>query len=157
MGSVHLVRRWGSHDAGSTVDVDDTMAAWLVGNHFAERPDAPGTASAGVLAPGGQGADLRAGGDLSRPGTPRWQRSSRVEGVTEDNPEGNHVNRAAKVAGAPRAFAEKAIPASGKQGDAAPVGSSVASPASGETAKAAAGEKKVVAEGEEKKNPRFSW
>ena len=101
MASVQLVRRWGSHDAGQSVDVDDTMAAWLYGNHYAEERE--GNASAGVLAPGSHGADLRAGGDLSRPGVPQWSRGPRVEGVSEDNPEGNFVNRGVRVAGAPKA------------------------------------------------------
>lgn len=103
MFSVQLVRRWGSHAAGTTVEVDDQMAAWLVGTNHAELPDRPGTASAGVLAPGGCGADLRAGGDLSRPGTPRWSRGPRTVNPTEDNVEGTFVNRAGKVQGAPKA------------------------------------------------------
>jgi hypothetical protein len=104
MASVQLVRRWGSHDAGQSVEVDDQMAAWLYGNHYAEERE--GTASAGVLAPGTHGADPRAGGDLSRPGTPRWSRGPRTEGVTEDNPEGNHVNRSARVPGAPKSVGD---------------------------------------------------
>jgi len=102
MSSVQLVRRWGSHESGSTVEVDDTMAAWLLGNHYAEEQGKEGTASAGALAPGSHGADLRAGGDLSRPGRPQWSRGPRVEGVSEDNPEGNHVNRGVRVHGAPK-------------------------------------------------------
>jgi len=101
--NVLLVRRWGSHDAGQSVEVDDTMATWLTGNHYAELPGKEGTASAGVLAPGSHGADLRAGGDLSRPGRPQWSRGPRVEGASEDNPEGNFVNRGVRVAGAPKA------------------------------------------------------
>jgi len=100
MNSVQLVRRWGSHDAGSTVEVDDQMAAWLTGNHYAEKRE--GDAAAGVLAPGAHGADLRAGGDLSRPGVPQWSRGPRTMNVTEDNPEGEHVNRGVRVAGAPK-------------------------------------------------------
>lgn len=132
MASVQLVRRWGSHDAGQSVEVDDTMAAWLIGTNHAEDPNRPGTASAGVLAPGRHGADLRAGGDLSRPGRPQWSRGPRVEGVSDDNPEGNHVNRAGKVHGTPKAAGDvshvaaenlgrehtEAPAAAGEQGDA---------------------------------------
>lgn len=102
MSSVKLTRRWGSHEADSTVEVDDTMAAWLVTNCYAETEDRPGTARAGVLAPGTDGADLRAGGDVSRPGHPQVQRSSRYNGEPGDSDE-NYANRAARVAGAPRA------------------------------------------------------
>jgi hypothetical protein len=101
MASVQLVRRWGSHDAGQSVEVDDTMAAWLKGNNYAEERE--GNASAGVLAPGSHGADLRAGGDLSRPGTPRWSRGPRTVNPTEENVEGTFVNRAGKVHGTPKA------------------------------------------------------
>jgi hypothetical protein len=38
---VKIVRRWGSHDAGQTVEVDEQMAAWLVRKLFGERPDRP--------------------------------------------------------------------------------------------------------------------
>jgi len=93
--SVNLVRRWGSHDAGETVQVDEQMAAWLIGNSFGEAPDRPGTASAGSLAPGADGADLRAGGDVSRGGGMRIVKGSRVDGE-------NYANRAARVPGAPR-------------------------------------------------------
>lgn len=101
MASVKLVRRWGSHEPGQTVDVDDTMAAWLVGTHHAEAPDRPGTARAGVVAPGTDGADLRMGGDLSRPGVPQTRKAPRYNGETGDAGE-NYANRAAPVAGAPR-------------------------------------------------------
>ena len=37
-----------------------------------------------------------------RPGTPRWSRGPRTEGVTEDNPEGNFVNRGVRVHGRAR-------------------------------------------------------
>jgi hypothetical protein len=103
MPSVNLVRRWGSHDPGQTVEVDDTMADWLVGNCFAEREDAPGTASAGARAPGEAGADPRAGGDLSRGGGMRSRKGPRDDG--KPNPEtgeANYANRAAAVKGSPR-------------------------------------------------------
>jgi hypothetical protein len=106
---VFLVRRWGTHDADQTVKVDETMAEWLVKNNFAERPDARGTASAGSLAPGTDGADLRAGGDVSRGGGMRMVKGSRVDGE-------NYANRAARVPGAPRAggaVAPEQLPKSG--------------------------------------------
>jgi hypothetical protein len=102
MASVFLVRRWGSHDAGQTVEVDDTMAAWLTGNNIGERPDAPGTASAGALAPGTDGADLRAGGDVTRAGGMKVMKGSRNDGDVRDNGEANYANRAARVPGAPK-------------------------------------------------------
>jgi hypothetical protein len=98
---VHLVRRWGSHAAGESVEVDDTMGKWLLGTHHAEAPDRPGTARAGVVAPGTDGADLRMGGDLSRPGVPQTRKASRYNGDPGDAGE-NYANRAAPVAGAPR-------------------------------------------------------
>lgn len=98
---LNLVRRWGSHDAGESVDVDKAMADWLVGNCYAEAPDRPGTARAGVVAPGTDGADLRMGGDLSRPGVPQTRKASRYNGERGDN-DANYANRAAPVAGAPR-------------------------------------------------------
>src|SRR5215207_3754118 len=122
MPEIKIVRRWGAHDAGQTVDVDDQMAAWLVGNSFGERPDRPGTASAGSRAPGTDGADLRAGGDVSRGGGMRIVKGSRVDGE-------NYTNRAARVPGAPRvggAIAPEQLPKSGdpdeqgKDGDVKP-------------------------------------
>lgn len=102
MPEIYLVRRWGSHDAGQTVDVDDTMAAWLIGTCHGENPDKRGTASAGALAPGTDGADLRAGGDVSRGGGMKVVRGSRNDGEVRDNGEANYANRAARVPGAPK-------------------------------------------------------
>lgn len=109
MAEIFLVRRWGQHDAGQIVDVDDAMAAWLVGTNHGERPDARGTASAGARAPGTDGADLRAGGDVSRGGGMRMVKGSRVDGE-------NYSNRAARVPGAPRvggAITPEQLPKSG--------------------------------------------
>jgi hypothetical protein len=109
MPSIFIVRRWGAHDAGETVQVDEQMAAWLISNSFGEDPDRPGTASAGSLAPGTDGADLRAGGDVSRGGGMRIVKGSRVDGE-------NYANRAARVPGAPRAggaIAPEDLPKSG--------------------------------------------
>lgn len=102
MASVYLVRRWGSHDADQTVEVDDITAKWLIGNNLAEDPDKRGTASAGARAPGTDGADLRAGGDVTRAGGMRTMKGSRNDGDVRDNGEANYANRAARVAGAPR-------------------------------------------------------
>jgi len=140
--NVLLVRRWGSHDAGQSVKVDDTMADWLLGNHYAEEQGKEGTASAGVLAPGSGGADLRAGGDISRPGTPRWSRGPRTVNPTEDNVEGTFVNRAGKVHGTPKAAGDVSHVApenlgpehtgSAEQGDTPKSAPKAASTASGE-------------------------
>ena len=135
MASVKLVRRWGSHDADSTVEVDETMAAWLKGNNYAEERE--GNASAGAFAPGSHGADPRAGGDLSRPGTPRWSRGPRVKNVTEDNPEGEHVNRGVRVQGAPKAAGDVSHVAPENLGREHKTGSSDVRTASGESAGAA--------------------
>lgn len=63
---VKLVRRWGSHQPGETVDVDKTMADWLTGNSFAERSGQEGHARANARAEGTDGPDNRAGGDVTR-------------------------------------------------------------------------------------------
>lgn len=66
MMKVSLVRRWGPHRAGKTVEVSDTQGAWLIQHSYAS--------SAGdVLAPvqpaaaeGTHGADPLAGADATR-------------------------------------------------------------------------------------------
>ena len=103
MPEVYLVRRWGAHDADQTVNVDtDIEAKWLVGNNFAEWPDARGTASAGARAPGTDGADPRAGGDVSRGGGMHSVRGGRHDGKALESGEQNEKNRAAPVVGSPR-------------------------------------------------------
>ena len=87
--SLKLIRRWGQQDAGSTVDVDDTTAAWLVGNSYASADGSEDVARAGARAPGVDGADLRAGGDVSRGGGMQIVRG------------GRGGERAGRVAGSP--------------------------------------------------------
>src|SRR4051812_18814197 len=95
MPEVTLVRRWGSNAAGSTVDVTDTEAAWLVGSHYASEDGTDHDARAGSVAPGTDGADLRAGGDLSRGGGMQVVRGPRG---TDEAP----MNRAGRIEGAPK-------------------------------------------------------
>ena len=93
MAEVKLVKRWGSHPAGETVEVDDEMARFLTGTAFAVRPgdeDRNRHGSARVY-PGADGADPRAGGDPSR-----WRMTDGVKSPREGE-------RAGRVAGAPRA------------------------------------------------------
>jgi hypothetical protein len=104
MPEVYLVRRWGAHDANQTVDVPtDIEAKWLVDTNHAEWPDARGTASAGARAPGTDGADIRAGGDPSRGGGMKNVRGGRHDGEMLESGEQNYQNRAAPVAGSPKA------------------------------------------------------
>jgi hypothetical protein len=98
MPELKLVRRWGQHGAGETVDVSDTEAKWLVANHYASEDGSDTAARAGARAPGSEGADLRAGGDWSRGGGMQV-----VRGPRGTAPEEADNNRAASVKGAPRA------------------------------------------------------
>lgn len=66
MPEVQLVRRWGAHQPGETVDVDEQMCAWLVDNSFGETDETKGSATSGAAAPGTDGPDPRAGGDSTR-------------------------------------------------------------------------------------------
>jgi hypothetical protein len=116
MASVKLVRRWGSHEPGQTVEVDDTMAAWLVGTHHAEAPDRPGTARAGVVAPGTDGPDLRMGGDLSRPGVPQTRKASRYNGETGDAGENYRPGRRRAAPGGQRQPRRRGQPGPRAQG-----------------------------------------
>ena len=91
MPTLVLVRRWGQQDAGSTVDVDDVTGEWLVKNSYASEDGSEDAARAGARAPGTDGADLRAGGDVSRGGGMQIVRG------------GRDGERAGHVEGAPRA------------------------------------------------------
>lgn len=91
MPEVTLIRRWGSHDAGQTVDVTEEEGRFLLGNHYASEDGSDDAARAGSRAPGTDGADLRAGGDISRGGGMQVIRG------------GRDGNRAGRVDGAPRA------------------------------------------------------
>jgi hypothetical protein len=67
MPQLYIVRRWGPHKPGSSVTVEDELQArWLLDNHFAEPGKGDGSASAGAVAPGTDGPDPRAGGDVTR-------------------------------------------------------------------------------------------
>jgi hypothetical protein len=78
MPEVKIVRRWGSHQPGETVDLDETQARWLVGLKYAEDPNNEGTANPDGKANGEFGPDPLAGADPSR-----WRmtsaKSARVE------------------------------------------------------------------------------
>lgn len=94
MPEIKLVRRWGSHQPGETVEVDDTMATFLTGTAFGVRPgdeDRNRHGGSGVVHPGTDGPDPRAGGDPSR---------LRMTDAVKSPREGE---RAGRVAGAPRA------------------------------------------------------
>ena len=67
MTKLVIVRRWGSHKPGETVDVqDEQQTNWLLFNHFAERSNQLEAATAGAAAPGTDGPDPLAGGDYTR-------------------------------------------------------------------------------------------
>lgn len=86
---IRLVRRWGSHQPGETVDVDKPMADWLVDQSYGETTDNPGTATARAKDPGTDGPDPRAGGDPTR---------HRLTGEVKGARGGN---RASRVTGSP--------------------------------------------------------
>jgi hypothetical protein len=84
---VKLVRRWGHRAAGTSVDVDEVQAAWLIQHSYA-------ASSGAVLAPvqvaaaeGAHGADPLAGGDATRlrPHVPR-STGSTAEQATGSSP-----------------------------------------------------------------------
>jgi hypothetical protein len=73
---VKLLRRWGQHDAGDTVKVDNTQGRWLVAHALgtATGVQAPMQEAA---APGSDGSDPVISGDATRLGTPAFQKSPR--------------------------------------------------------------------------------
>jgi hypothetical protein len=87
---VKIVRRWGSHQPGETVEVDKTTATWLVGIRIAEDPNNPGTSRHTPLHASGNGVDQSAGGDPTR-----WRLTSFDKGDRGGN-------RAGRVQGAPK-------------------------------------------------------
>ena len=94
MATVKLTRRWGTRQAGETVETDDTQAEWLIGIGHAVRPgqEASGTSvGTGRVHPGTDGPDPAAGGDPTR---------LRMRSEVKSPREGE---RAGRVAGAPRA------------------------------------------------------
>lgn len=62
--TVKIVRRWGAHQPGETVQVDQKMADWLRDMSYGEADGQPHNARA--AAPGTDGPDPRAGGDVTR-------------------------------------------------------------------------------------------
>lgn len=65
--SLYLVRRWGHHQAGETVTVeDDVQARWLLGHQFAQHSKAETSVAGVAAAEGTHGPDPRAGGDATR-------------------------------------------------------------------------------------------
>lgn len=116
---VNLVRRWGNHQPGDKVTVDNVQGRWLVDHHFAETAKGTGSASQGAVAEGEAGPDPIASGDATR-------RSMRTRKGSRDG------NRAAPVAGSPVTFTPGVV------GDSD--GSSSAETAAGEPAEAAGAE-----------------
>lgn len=96
MAQVHLVRRWGSHQAGQLVDVDDAQAQWLLNTSFAVRPGQEANSRHG-----GEGVDpnaMPAGADPTRrrmtaaPKGPRdGERARRVQGAPRPVGDVTHV------------------------------------------------------------------
>lgn len=88
---VNLVRRWGPNPAGDTVTVDDVQGRWLLDHHFAVRGKNDTSHTAGAVAAGTDGPDVKAGGDATRryPATRRGNRDG---------------NLAAPVAGSPTSY-----------------------------------------------------
>jgi hypothetical protein len=62
---VTLVRRFGDHQPGATVDVDDTTGHWLVGLNYGTA-DGLREPKQNAAAPGTHGPDPLAGGDPTR-------------------------------------------------------------------------------------------
>ena len=92
MGSVKLVRRWGSHQPGETVEVDDVQGQWLLDTSFGVRPGQEDRSRHG-----GEGVDpnaMPAGGDPTRRRMTS-AKSARVE-----------KNLSGRVQGAPRAVGD---------------------------------------------------
>jgi hypothetical protein len=64
---LYLVRRWGHHQAGDTIQVDDDeQARWLLGHQFAQHSPKETSVQGVAAAEGTHGADPRAGGDATR-------------------------------------------------------------------------------------------
>jgi hypothetical protein len=76
---VKLLRRWGPHSAGQTVEVDDVQGRWLVQHNFGEA-DKVASPKQQPAAEGAHGADPLAGGDATRrrPSIPRPTRDASV-------------------------------------------------------------------------------
>lgn len=87
---LYLVRRWGSHQPGSTISVEDEQQAqWLLDHSFAQRSKSGTAVTDNSVAAGEHGPDPRAGGDGTRRRPVSMSSSDRRE------------NRAVAVAGSP--------------------------------------------------------
>lgn len=75
---VQLLRRWGSHQAGDTVDVDNTTGHWLLDHALGETSSAP--AHQAAAAPGTDGADPVISGDATRRRGVAFKRTTHNEG-----------------------------------------------------------------------------
>lgn len=63
---VKLVRRWGLHKAGESVDVSDSQGAWLIQHSYAASAGDLVAPSQAAAMPGANGPDPLAGGDATR-------------------------------------------------------------------------------------------
>lgn len=101
---VKLLRRWGQHDAGDTVKVDNTQGRWLVAHALgtATGVQAPMQEAA---APGSDGSDPVISGDATRLGTPAFQKAPRRD------------NGALPVEGSPVQYNNGVAPGSSAPGD----------------------------------------
>lgn len=94
MAEIKLVRRWGSHQAGETVEVDDAQGQWLLDTSFGVRPGQEENSRHG-----GEGVDPRAKGDLAGADPTRRRMTSSPKSPREGE-------RAGRVQGAPRAVGD---------------------------------------------------
>lgn len=78
---VTLVRRWGPHRAGQSVEVDAVQGAWLIQHSYAASAGDVQAPAQPAVAEGAHGADPLAGGDATRrrPRVPRSQGSTAVQ------------------------------------------------------------------------------
>lgn len=85
---VKIIRRWGKHQPGETVTVDQEQARWLVQHAYGHASNVQAPAQEAFM-PGAEGSDPLASGDGSRQGDPVF-----VKGERRDN-------NAAAVEGSP--------------------------------------------------------
>jgi hypothetical protein len=114
-----IVRRWGSHLPGETVDVsDEEQAYWLLNNSFAERSNQPGTAYGNPPAPGEAGPDPRAGGDVTRryPATIRGDREAERANPQAGSPVQYNAGVREEPAAAAAGGAQQPVPGEGPKG-----------------------------------------
>lgn len=92
---VTLTRRWGPHQAGKSVDVNDSQGAWLIQHSYAESAGNVRAPEQPAAAEGAHGADPLMGGDATRL-RPRTMASGRdhAEGVIPEAPGSSPTYRA---------------------------------------------------------------